>query len=157
MRRAFQIRPFRAGDEAALLNLMRELAVFEGYINDFAVTESDLCRHGLGEKALFKAYVATESAEALMGMAVTYRISWTYHRRPILVLKELFVAESYRGSGIGKALMNHALSEARAIGASRVEWLVLPNNNEAKQFYAGLGGKQDAAWERWILPIGQAR
>ena len=75
------IRDFEAGDAAQLLSLMRALARFEDYIDAFAVTEADLLAHGLGDDALFRAFVA-EDESGLVGMAVTYVIPWTYTRHP---------------------------------------------------------------------------
>lgn len=40
------IRPARASDVTQLLRLMQELAVFEGYRDRFAVTQSDLLQRG---------------------------------------------------------------------------------------------------------------
>ncbi len=45
-------------------------------------------------------------------MAVTYIIPWTYDLKPTVILKELFIHESARGEGIGKALMKRVASYA---------------------------------------------
>ncbi|MBC7974380.1 MAG: GNAT family N-acetyltransferase, partial [Myxococcales bacterium] len=84
--------------------------------------------------------------------AVVYAIPFTYDLRPTLVLKELFVAEPTRATGIGRALMTAVLAHARTTGCGRLQWDVLPDNHRAKAFYRRFGGQPDAAWERWILP-----
>ncbi|MCJ8051733.1 GNAT family N-acetyltransferase [Shinella curvata] len=151
----FQIRPFTHNDVEAVWTLMRALAVFEGYIDTFAVTPDDLRLHGLGAAPAFGVFVAAKG-EALAGIAVHYRIPWTYDLKPVVVLKELFVAEEYRGQGAGQALFAHVRAHAAAIGASALRWTVLPDNVAAKRFYAGQGGACDADWEHWTLPL-QAR
>ena len=149
---AWIVRPFAAEDAPQLLDLMRALAVFEGYIDAFRVTEADLLSFGLGPQGRFGAVVAAEAASGrLLGMAVHYVIPWTYDMRPTLVLKELFVAEDARGSGVGQGLMNAVIDEARRIGAPRIDWLVLAGNEAAMAFYRGLGGRQDDTWLRWRL------
>ena len=108
------VRPFAAEDAPGLLGLMRELAVFEGYIDDFRVTEADLLSFGLGPQVRFGALVAADTTSGrLLGMAVHYVIPWTYDMRPTLVLKELFVAQDARGSGVGHGLMGGVIGEAR--------------------------------------------
>jgi len=147
---SFHIRPFQREDVPALLALMRDLAVFEGYIDGFRVTEADLIEHGLGPSPRFGAFVAEQNGR-LVGMAVHYTIPWTYDLRPTLVLKELFVAETARGLGVGQALMRALAREAERIGAPRLIWTVLPDNEPARHFYAALGAQPDRAWEPWSL------
>ena len=148
------VRAFRREDVPELLGLMRELAAFEGYIDEFRVTQRDLIEFGLCKTPAFRAYVAPdpETPSSLGGMAVTYRQPWTYDRRPALVLKELFVAEACRGLGLGEALMQRVREEARDAAASSIRWTVLRSNDAAKRFYARLGAREDAVWEGWVLP-----
>lgn len=58
MRNDLEIRPFERRDVADVLALMRALAVFEGYIDDFRVTEADLVEHGFGPSPRFGVFVA---------------------------------------------------------------------------------------------------
>jgi GNAT superfamily N-acetyltransferase len=105
LRDAVLVRPFERRDVAAVLALMRELAVFERYIAHFRVTEADLLEHGFGAHPRFGVFVA-EHGVAIIGIAVHYQIPWTFDLRPILVLKELFVSETARGLGAGTALFD---------------------------------------------------
>jgi GNAT superfamily N-acetyltransferase len=146
------VRPFEPQDVDAVWRLMRDLAVFEGYIDAFAVTPEDILAHGFGLAPAFGVFVAVVDG-AVAGIAVHYRIPWTFDLRPVVVLKELFVAEAFRGLGVGNALFTQLRAHAAEIGASGVRWTVLPDNGAAKRFYAGQGGQRDAAWEHWCLPI----
>lgn len=148
---AVTVRDFHAGDIPALLALMRALAVFEGYADQFAVTADDLAIHGLGPVPLFGAKVAASATGDVVGMAVHHTIGWTYDRRPTLVLKELYVADGWRGGGVGQALMRAVALQARAIGAPRLHWLVLPDNEPAMRFYRSLGGEPVTGWQSWHL------
>lgn len=56
-----------------------------------------------------------------------------------LYLKELYVAQAYRRTGIGKQLMDELHEIARAHGCSRVEWTTDAPNTDAQTFYAALG------------------
>ena len=146
------VRRFRRNDAAGLLSLMKGLATFERYIDDFRVTEEDLCRHGLGDRALFQAFVAEDTVrQRLVGMAVTYVIPWTYDRQPTLILKELYVSEEARGFGVGRRLMTVVARRAESIGAGQLKWTVLPDNTDAQQFYQSLGGHPDVDWMPWQM------
>ena len=54
-------------------------------------------------------------------------------------LAELYVRPSERGGGLGRALMNAALREARAEGADRMEVGVDEPNLAARRLYESLG------------------
>lgn len=146
------IRPFERKDVADVLRLMRGLAVFEGYIDKFRVTERDLIEHGLGENPRFGVLVADLSGR-IIGIAVHYIIPWTYDLKPTLVLKELFVDETARSSGAGAALIDALKRHAAAIGAPRINWTVLATNENAKRFYRREGAAPDAIWEPWTMPV----
>lgn len=142
-------------DAAALLDLMQQLAVFEGYDAQFAVTERDLIERGLAAAGPpeFTAIIAERTSGPPCGYAVVHYLRFTYDLRPTAILKELFVADADRGGGVGTALMTSVLAHAERAGAGRLRWDVLPDNARAKAFYRRFGGAPDAAWERWILPL----
>lgn len=145
-------REFSKEDVPQLLELMKGLARFEGYIDDFKVTEADIIDNGLNDKPLFKAYVAHhDNSSELLGMAVTYISPWTYNMRPNLVLKELFVKNSARGTQIGQKLMRAVAKQAKSINAKEIQWFVLSSNSKAQAFYTQLGGKHDSKWQVWDM------
>lgn len=148
MAAAISVRPFERRDVSEVLGLMRDLAVFEGYIDAFRVTEADLIVHGLGATPRFGVFVA-EADGSIAGIAVHYLIPWTYDLRPVVVLKELFVAEDARGLNIGRALFGRLEEHARSIEASRIIWTVLADNGAAKQFYRRMGATPETVWENW--------
>jgi len=144
------VRAFKKTDTAELLALMKGLAVFEGYIDDFVVTEEDLVNFGLGETPAFEAFVA-EAGAGLLGMVVLYRIPWTYDKRPTIIMKELFVCDKGRGLGVGRMLLQKAAARAMQLNSPRLQWTVLNTNVRAKKFYNEAGGKTDPVWEAWGL------
>lgn len=149
------VRRAQPADAAALLALMRELARFEGYLDQFRVGEEDLLARGLrgGEQAQFTAFVADDGRGHLTGYAVVYTVPYTYDLRPNLMLKELYVDASTRGQGIGHALMDAVLAHGRQAGCARLKWDVLATNAPARQFYRSLGGAHDTRWEGWLRAL----
>jgi GNAT superfamily N-acetyltransferase len=70
-------------------------------------------------------------------------VHYIYHRSCWTVgdycyLQDLFVAESARKSGLGRALIEAVYQEARAAGASRVHWLTHESNATARTLYDAL-------------------
>ncbi|QND57165.1 GNAT family N-acetyltransferase [Mesorhizobium huakuii] len=149
---AITVRQFEQQDVAAVLALMRALAVFEGYDDKFHLTEADLITHGLGPSPRFGVFVA-ELEGVVVGIAVHYLIPWTYDLKPVVWLKELYVAETARGMSVGHALVKRLRDHAINIGASAIKWTVQQSNMPAKAFYRSLDGRADEIWELWQMPI----
>lgn len=142
-------REFQLEDVPQLLQLMKDLAVFEGYINDFKVTEADIIDAGLCENPSFRVFVAVTISGELTAMAVTYVIPWTYDMKPTVVMKELYVKPDWRGQKLGEKLLGVVYAFANQIEASRIQWTVLKTNENAKRFYEKNGGTSDDVWELW--------
>jgi GNAT superfamily N-acetyltransferase len=56
--------------------------------------------------------------------------------------KELYVAEAYRRTGVGRLLMDGLYDVARRRGLSRVEWTTDKSNGDAQAFYEALGARR---------------
>jgi GNAT superfamily N-acetyltransferase len=163
------IRSAVAADVPQLLALMRKLAAFEGYLDRFAVTESDLLERGFNDESRlamssrhgqhfqhprrseFIAWVA--DLDGLQAYALAYSIPFTFDLRPTVVLKELFVDEAARGREFGSELFQAVIRYAHSVDARLIRWQVLPGNDAAKRFYRRVGGEQDTAWENWVLDL----
>lgn len=71
----------------------------------------------------------------LMGFVhyLFHRSTWTPGN--YCYLQDLFVAETARGLGLGRALIEAVEAEARKAGASRVYWLTQEDNAAARALY----------------------
>lgn len=154
------IRHAVASDCDALLVLMKKLAKFEDYIDDFTVTVDDLLTHGFPKTKAqlenshpdFIAIVAEQDAK-LLGYLVYYFIPFTYDLKPTLFIKELYVDAQSRGKNIGKQLMESAISDAKEQGCGRMKWDVLSDNFKAQSFYQSFGAVYDAQWQGYRLDV----
>jgi GNAT superfamily N-acetyltransferase len=61
----------------------------------------------------------------------------------IVVLEDLFVSESARGRGHGRALIGATADVARRHGAPVVTWLTAPGNRRAQGVYDSVGGRSE--------------
>jgi GNAT superfamily N-acetyltransferase len=64
---------------------------------------------------------------------IFHRSTWTPGN--YCYLQDLFVAESGRGHGVGRALIEAVYDKARQAGASRVHWLTQTTNAQARILY----------------------
>lgn len=138
------IRKAREEDMASVLELIKELAVYEKEPEAVIVTVADLIRDGFGEDPLFYCYVAVEDGSTV-GMALYYYRYSTWKGRT-LHLEDLVVKESERGSGIGFALYSEIIKIAHQENVQRMEWNVLDWNTPAIDFYEKSGATVLKDW-----------
>src|SRR5690554_881042 len=134
-----QIRTVKKEDLPQVLELIRELAIFENQPEAVEITTEDLEHEGFGENPLFTCFVAEKNNEIVGAALVYFRFS-TWKGR-ILHLEDLIVKESERGKGIGEALYKKAMQFAFDRGLKRVSWEVLDWNQDAIRFYERSGAK----------------
>lgn len=140
------IRPATEHDIPQLLPLMRALAVFEQYIDVFAVDEDILRQQGFRtDPPDFHAIVADQN-DTLVGMLVYYLVPFTATAKPTLYIKELYVADVARGQGIGEHLMRAAAREASQRGCGAIRWTVANWNTAGQRFYERLGAQSNPLW-----------
>lgn len=131
-------------DMPAVLELIRELAIFEREPDAVVVTADDLVRDGFGPQPMFGTFVAEINGE-IVGMALYYYRYSTWKGRTIH-LEDLIVREALRGQGIGEALYAHVLRQAQKDKVRRVEWNVLSWNTPAIDFYEKSGARVLDDW-----------
>jgi GNAT superfamily N-acetyltransferase len=132
------IRPVRVGDETILLELIGELAEYEKLASEVVATAELLHQSLFGEQPVAEAVLAEWQGQ-VCGFALWFRNFSTFVGRPGLYLEDLYVRESHRGRGVGKALLLHLAGIARQRGYGRMEWSVLDWNQPAIDFYRSLG------------------
>jgi GNAT superfamily N-acetyltransferase len=141
----FSIRPARPGDAELLVNLVRELAVYEKLEQHARATPDDFRQHLFGPRPVAAAAVAEVGSEPA-GFALWYTTFSTFRGRPGLYLEDIFVRPSYRGRGIGKALFSEVAKRAVDMDAGKLEWSVLNWNAPAIGFYRALGAWPMDEW-----------
>lgn len=148
------IRKGTKADMPAVLDLIRELAVFEKEPDAVVVTVADLERDGFGENPLFHTFVAevdndssdSEQAKQIVGMALYYYRYSTWKGKTIH-LEDLIVKEKMRGTGLGFALYAKIIEQGKADNVRRIEWNVLDWNTPAIEFYKKSGAKILDDWD----------
>ena len=138
------IRKAKKSDAAAILSLIRELAVFERAPHAVIIDMDQLEKDGFGPHPLFGCFVA-EVDQKVVGMALFYPRYSTW-KGPTLHLEDLIVTEKMKGKGIGTRLYQAFLTHAHRIGVERVEWAVLDWNAPAIRFYQKSGATVLEDW-----------
>lgn len=149
------IRPAEPRDVPRMLELVRELALFEKAPDEVTVTEEEMRDAGFGENPVWFGWVA-EAEGVIQGMAICYERYSTWKGR-CLYLEDIVVTEAARGKGIGDRLLRTCIAYAAEQGYARMRWQVLDWNTDAIRFYERFGAEVSAGWLNGDLTEAQLR
>lgn len=131
-------------DCTRILDLVRELAVYEKAPDAVTVTPEEFREGGFGSSPVWGAFVA-ECNGVIQGFALFY-IRFSTWKGKRLYLEDFIVTELARGKGLGKLLFEEVLAEARKRELTGVQWQVLEWNTSAINFYKNYGATFDSEW-----------
>lgn len=137
-------------DAGLILELLHDLAEFEGVADNFKITQDTLTR-----------WLETKTLEGVLafwgdkpaGLATFYTTCSTFRGKRGLYIEDLYVKDTYRRCGIGSNLMNRIMMIASERDACRVSWQCLDWNTTGLDFYMGHGAKLVEEWLTLEMPI----
>ena len=141
-----EVSPATADDIDALLPL------FAGYQRFYENDEPDDARN----RAFFGRFVAPSDAGLLLvatdgGEAVGFaNLYWTFSSvaaEDHALMNDLFVAETARSGGVGRALIEASRAAARDRGIARMSWSTALDNRRAQALYERTGAARSAWFE----------
>lgn len=146
------IRRSKKEDCNAMMDLIRELAVYERAPDEVTVSFDHFVESGFGSNPVWWAFVA-ETDNRIAGFAMYY-IRYSTWKGQRMYLEDIIVNEPYRGKGIGKLLFDRLIKEAKEKKFSAMVWQVLEWNEAAIHFYKKYDGVTfDGEWLNGCLEI----
>jgi GNAT superfamily N-acetyltransferase len=132
-----------------LLELIKELALYERAPEEVTVTLEHFEESGFGTNPVWKAFVAEENG-VIQGFALYY-IRYSTWKGQRMYLEDLLVTDAMRGRGIGKLLFDRLIEEAKEKKFSGLVWQVLEWNEPALNFYRKYNAHLDPEWVNGCL------
>jgi len=131
-------------DCTRLLELVKELAVYEKAPDEVTVSLAHFEESGFGNNPVWWAFVV-ETEDGIQGFALYY-IRYSTWKGQAMYLEDIIVTEAARGKGIGKILFDRLIVEAKEKGFNRIIWQVLEWNEPAINFYKKYNAEFDSEW-----------
>jgi ribosomal protein S18 acetylase RimI-like enzyme len=99
-------------------------------------------------------FVALDEAGQALGFATLYFPLGSVTPGVACLMNDLFVVPETRGQGIGRALILHCLSYAKAHGFSKIHWQTALDNHTAQRLYDSLPTTR-SGWYTYRLEAGE--
>jgi GNAT superfamily N-acetyltransferase len=131
-------------DCTRIIELVKELAVYEKAPNEVTVSYEHFEKSGFGSRPVWWAYVA-EVDGIIQGFALYY-IRFSTWKGQRMYLEDLIVTEEMRGKGLGKLLLEKLITEAKKKKLNGIQWQVLEWNEPAINFYKKYEARFDPEW-----------
>ncbi len=90
--------------------------------------------------------------EELCGYACLYWHFTSLVPAETVLMNDLFVTETARGKGVGRALIEVSAAVARERGAHHLEWATAPDNTTAQRLYDATGATR-STWVEYELEL----
>jgi GNAT superfamily N-acetyltransferase len=146
-----RVRPATAADVPVVLELVRELAVYEREPDAVEATEEQLREALFGAEPVAWCHLALDADGVVVGFALWHLTFSTWRGTAGIWLEDLFVRPAARGTGLGRALLSELARTCTDRGYSRLAWWVLDWNEPAVGFYRSLGAAPQADWTTFRL------
>ena len=139
------IRSAKPADVPAILQLIKDLAVYEKAPDAVKSTEENLRVALFGEEPKVFAHVAEDGGQ-IVGIAIWFLNYSTWMGAHGIYLEDLYVDPEFRGKGYGIALLKSLAKICVERGYSRLQWWVLDWNEPSINFYKSLGAVPMDEW-----------
>jgi GNAT superfamily N-acetyltransferase len=140
-----EIRSATKSDVPVILSFIKKLADYERLAHEMVATEGMLRKTLFGRQRTAEVAIGYYKKEPV-GFVLFFPNYSTFLGRPGLYIEDLFVDESHRGRGFGRALLLYVARLASERGCGRLEWSVLDWNEPAINFYKKLGVIPMSEW-----------
>jgi GNAT superfamily N-acetyltransferase len=150
------IRTGTKADLPRVLELIKELALYEKAPHEVTNTLAQMEHDGFGPNPIYGFFVAENRENRIVGLSLYY---WRYStwKGKRLYLEDIIVTESERGGGIGKLLFDRTMQHALDENCTGMMWQVLDWNEPAINFYKKYGSKLDGEWVNCHLESAQIK
>lgn len=152
-----KIRNVQVRDAEDIAVIIREVGWFEHLKTESAQTTAERVRRHISLTLAddsHSAFVAEDDNNNIVGYSSVHYLPYFFLRGPEGYISELFISEKARGKGVGTALLEKVIAEARKRGCARLS-LINSRTRESymRQFYEKRGWRERKEVAAFVLPL----
>ena len=132
-------------DSQIIFDFIMELAIYEKLPNEVKTNVEEIKESIFGKNSTVKALICEEDGKPI-GYAVYFYNYSTWLGKNGIYLEDLYISESKRGIGAGKAMLKYLARKALDQNCGRFEWSCLDWNTPSRDFYESLGAVAQSEW-----------
>lgn len=140
----FNLRFAEEKDMQLIIDLIKELAVYEKMLNDVVATKESLA------DAIFKRKIVEVIIAEFKGMPIGYAMYFynfsSFLGKPGIYLEDIYIQPVYRGRGFGKLVFAFLARLAEERNCWGLEWTCLNWNEPSIHFYESIGAVHREGW-----------
>lgn len=115
------------------LQMLKELADFEGMLNEVQCDEKQLCKSFFENKFATPLFITYN--DEIVGYVIYYFTFSSFLGSGGVYLEDLYVKQDYRNKGCGKKAFEYLINLCKEKDLKRIEWVCLRGNDNAIDFY----------------------
>jgi GNAT superfamily N-acetyltransferase len=140
------VRLAQAEDVPTICRMLRESAAAQGSEEDLCVDPDNLREDGfILTPPRFQCLLAEVGGQPA-GIALYCFTYSTWTSRTGAYLEDLYVAPSFRRTGVARSLMAQLAKIAVGAGCLHIQWMVIRENTSAVRFYESIGADLSREW-----------
>jgi GNAT superfamily N-acetyltransferase len=132
------LREAKVSDFEQIIELFREFSVYQKLPERMKNSFDRMVE----EQEFLKCFVAETSEKKIIGYTTWFYTYFTWSGKGMYI-DDLYVKPEYRGTGIGKMLLNRVIELARQSRCHKLRWQVSYWNSSAIAFYEKMGAEID--------------
>ncbi len=136
-------------DSALILQCIKELAEYEKMSDEVSASVEDIAETVFHKK--YAEVIICEYEGTPAGFCLFFHNYSTFLGKPGLYIEDLYVKESFRGKGLGKAMLRFMAALALERNCGRLEWWCLDWNKASIDFYISQGAEAMKDWTVYRL------
>jgi GNAT superfamily N-acetyltransferase len=145
-----KIRQAKQDDAVVILQLIKDLALYEKAPDEVRVTEKEILETIFAPNpSVFADLIEIDGQ--VVAIAIWFLNYSTWQGKHGIYLEDLYVKPEFRGRGYGRALLQHLAKICLERGYGRFQWWVLDWNSPAIEFYRSLGAEAMDDWTVYRL------
>ncbi|MGL4569906.1 MAG: GNAT family N-acetyltransferase [Clostridium sp.] len=145
----FRLRKTVREDASLVLELIKEIAVYENMLDEVVATEDSIVE-SIFEKREAEVLIAEVDGKEVGYVLYFFNFS-TFIGKSGFYLEDIYIKPEYRGRGIGKEIFRVIANIAYNAKCERMEWSCLNWNAPSIEFYKSMGAVPMSEWTVYRL------